>query len=466
LQEDEMDVRTVAEDGLQAPAALYTRAGAREMKFTRFSASRSDTRAQFLRWSSAEPAAISAGVSNDLDFESASTANFPPVDRPSFGPRPDAQQPASPVAEGTRGRGRREDNAEILPQWLSVGLEAHGGEPEAGGGEAVTSAAAPSRTGTGALSSSRWLLLNEVAPPSPDISSTLEPTAGRIHLAPTLLAFSIAGGTGKTTVLATLARALAAIGERILLADTTRFSLAPCYFGATPRAPAGAPTGGRAPTQEQASEPSETGIRGESPAALPSASMRTFSPPAGRGDAPVDILLLSATGRRAEDRGAPDAMRQVLLHHVVNADRILVDIQTGSESAVRRLLWLEPLVLVPLLPDMNSVATVAAVERAFAGQLDKGCAANLVWLLNQYDPALPLHLDVRAALERQLGETMLPFVLRRSPEVSEAMAAGMTVIDYAPNSAAAEDYARLADWLREVAPSSLHGLKRLRWSEA
>jgi|GEM_PF-2218777 len=463
-----MDVRTVAEDGPQAPAALYTQAGARETKFTHFSASRSDTRAQFRRWFSAEPAAISAGVSNELDFESASTANFPPVDRPSFGQRPDAQQPAPPVAEGTRERGRRKDNAEILPQWLSIGLEAQSGEIEAGGGEAVTSVAATSRTGTGTSSSSRWLLLNEVAPPSPNISSTLEPTAGCIHLAPTLLAFSIAGGTGKTTVLATLARVLAASGERILLADTTRFSLAPCYFGATPGAPApaGAPTDGREPTQEGASEPGKSGIHGESPVALPSASVRTFSPPAGRGDAPVDILLLPATGRRAEDRGAPDAMRELLLHHVVNADRILVDIQTGSESAVRRLLWLEPLVLIPLLPDMNSVATVAAVERAFAGWLDKGYAANLVWLLNQYDPALPLHLDVRAALERQLGERLLPFVLRRSPEVSEAMAEGMTVVDYAPNSAAAEDYARLADWLREVAPSPLHRLKRLRWSEA
>lgn len=461
-----MDLRTVAGEGPQAPETLYTRARAREMKFTHFSASRSNTRAQFLRWFSAAPPAISDGIWSDDGIESASSAKFPAAAKPSFGRDPGANQPAPP-ADGPRERARHEDNAEILPQWVSMGLEARGSESEAGGGDAARSETATSACGanesvTGPSSSSRWLLLNEVAPPSPDVFPGSQSIGGRIHLVPTLLAFSIAGGTGKTTVLATLARSLAANGERILLADTTHFNLAPCYFGATPGAPADAVAGESEPTKEQAREP----VPSCAPAKRPPASVRTFSPPPGRGDAPVDILLLPPTGRRAEDRGAPDAMREVLLDHAVNADRVLVDVQTGSESAVRRLLWLEPLVLIPLLPDMNSVATVATVERVFTRRPDKGCAANLVWLLNQYDPALPLHLDVRAALERQLGERLLPFVVRRSPEVSEALAEGMTVVDYAPNSAAAEDYARLAEWLRERAPAQMHGLQRLRWSEA
>jgi len=43
---------------------------------------------------------------------------------------------------------------------------------------------------------------------------------------------------------------------------------------------------------------------------------------------------------------------------------------------------------------------------------------------------------------------LLPFVLRRTPAVSEALAEGMTVMDYAPNSTVAEDFGSLAGWSR------------------
>ncbi len=76
---------------------------------------------------------------------------------------------------------------------------------------------------------------------------------------------------------------------------------------------------------------------------------------------------------------------------------------------------------------------------------------NRFYLLNQFDASSPLHLDVRAMLQQQLGDRLLPFVLRRSSAVSEALAEGMTVIDYAPGSAVAEDYWDLAGWLRSFA---------------
>ena len=70
------------------------------------------------------------------------------------------------------------------------------------------------------------------------------------------------------------------------------------------------------------------------------------------------------------------------------------------------------------------------------------------YLLNQFDASLPLHLDVREVLRRQLGDRLLPFVIRRAPSVSEALAEGMTVMDYAPDAPVAEDYMNLATWLR------------------
>ena len=62
--------------------------------------------------------------------------------------------------------------------------------------------------------------------------------------------------------------------------------------------------------------------------------------------------------------------------------------------------------------------------------------------------------DVKASLERQLGDRLLPITLRRSDAVAEALADGMTVIDYCPENGIAQDFVRLADWLLECVPTS------------
>jgi MinD-like ATPase involved in chromosome partitioning or flagellar assembly len=49
--------------------------------------------------------------------------------------------------------------------------------------------------------------------------------------------------------------------------------------------------------------------------------------------------------------------------------------------------------------------------------------------------------------------------------LGEALAEGMTVVDYAPNSPATEDFKTLANWIRTIAPPSTAGLRGLRWSE-
>jgi cellulose biosynthesis protein BcsQ len=87
------------------------------------------------------------------------------------------------------------------------------------------------------------------------------------------------------------------------------------------------------------------------------------------------------------------------------------------------------------------------------------------YVLNQFDPSLPLHLDVREVLREQLGDRLLPFALRRAPAVSEALAEGMTVMDYAPNSTVAEDFGSLAGWVKSLAAPAGSGYRGVRWSE-
>ena len=45
-----------------------------------------------------------------------------------------------------------------------------------------------------------------------------------------LAVFSLAGGVGKTSLVATLGRALSAQGEKVVLADTTAQGLLPIYL--------------------------------------------------------------------------------------------------------------------------------------------------------------------------------------------------------------------------------------------
>jgi len=86
-------------------------------------------------------------------------------------------------------------------------------------------------------------------------------------------------------------------------------------------------------------------------------------------------------------------------------------------------------------------------------------------VLNQFDYSLPLHLDVREILREQIGDRLLPFALRRSPAVSEALAEGMTVMDYAPTASVAEDYAHLAEWVRSLSAPATQTYRGVRWSE-
>ncbi len=244
--------------------------------------------------------------------------------------------------------------------------------------------------------------------------------------------FSLAGGVGKTSLVATLGRALSARGERVLLVDTAAFGLLPFFFGARDQRPG---------------------------------QLRTFSPPAASGDAPIQMVAVDSEGLGSES--APqEALAQEILRCARGTNRVLVDLATASGATTRRILRLTPTVLVPVVPDMSSVVSVSSIDAFF--QRNAGIAGKQVqpfYVLNQFDPSLPLHLDVREVLREQLGDRLLPFALRRTPAVSEALAEGMTVMDYAPNSTAAEDFASLAGWVKSLAVPASTGYRGVRWSE-
>jgi len=249
---------------------------------------------------------------------------------------------------------------------------------------------------------------------------------------PALAVFSLAGGVGKTSLIASLGRTLAARGERILLVDTAAFGLLPFFFGARDQRP---------------------GL------------LRTFNPPGAGSDAPIQMLTLDPESQPT-DPSNQDWLAQEVTRNSRGISRILIDLPTASGATTRRVLRLAPVVLVPIVPDMNSVVSVGAIESFFRNSSNNSGKQILpYYLLNQFDYSQPLHIDVREILREQIGDRLLPFALRRSAAVSEALAEGMTVIDYAPNAIISEDFAHLAGWVRNLSTPAPVGYRGVRWSE-
>jgi cellulose synthase operon protein YhjQ len=275
---------------------------------------------------------------------------------------------------------------------------------------------------------SRWFALRSIFEDNVPTQSAPAPTAAR---APVIAVFSLAGGVGKTSLVATLGRVLSARGERVLLVDTAAYGLLPFFFGARDQRP---------------------GL------------LRTFSPPVASGDAPIQMITLDPETLNSELANA-EALTAEILKYARGVSRVVVDLATASGATTRRIMRLSPQILVPLVPDMCSVVSVSSIDAFFEHNNGNGKPALPYYVLNQFDPSLPLHLDVREVLREQLGDRLLPFTLRHTPAVSEALAEGMTVMDYAPNSAVTEDYASLAGWVKSLSAPASTSFRGVRWSE-
>lgn len=285
----------------------------------------------------------------------------------------------------------------------------------------------------------RWYALKGVLEKEPQTPPTTESGKVRHHVAhhahskvPMAAIFSIAGGVGKTSIVATLGRALSLQGEQVLLVDTTLHGLLPFYFGASELRPG---------------------------------TVKTFAPPSGSKGEPVALVNLDVS-EKSGDTAAQEWLSEELTRSSQDAHRMLLDVSAAAPWVMRGTARMNAQIIVPVAPDMNSVISLGAVEKFFTGMSDaEGQPLQPFYLLNQFDASLPLHLDVREVMRQKLGDRLLPFVVRRSPAVAEALAEGMTVMDYAPEAPVAGDYTNLASWLRTQSAPASAGHKNVRWSE-
>lgn len=347
-----------------------------------------------------------------------------PVERPR-GFQPDEASGFHPIYKGPKMPGTEP----YAPAWLSGQQDPRRGtEPLSRPGSAVDDTLEHSRE----RQASKWYALKGVFDPTHSSEVSPEPAHSQEMPVPMVTVFSMAGGTGKTSLVATLGRALSASGERVLLTDTTSHGLLPYYFGASELRP---------------------GV------------VRTFSPPPGSADAPIYLVSYDVPPQPS-DPAAQDWLIDELARNSRGLQRVVLDLAPSAAWLAKRLAQLNSVVIVPVAPDMNSVISLGTVEKFFNGVKDgMGRAVQPYFLLNQFDASQRLHLDVREVMRRQLGDRLLPFVIRRSQSVSEALAEGMTVMDYAGDAPVAADYMNLASWLRSLSTPAAAVFTNARWSE-
>ena len=88
--------------------------------------------------------------------------------------------------------------------------------------------------------------------------------------------------------------------------------------------------------------------------------------------------------------------------------------------------------------------------RQLIDRLGRPIACHMIATI--YDERSSLATEILHALKRRFTGLILPVVIRENEALREAISFGQPVIEYAPNSQAAEDYKELVDWLDDHPP--------------
>ena len=262
-------------------------------------------------------------------------------------------------------------------------------------------------------------IAEEISPqraPDPELPPAAE--GGRSALA----LYSVASGSGKTTLCANLGRFLCSLGEQILLVDASGRGLLPFYFGASEAR----------------------------------AGLRTFQSP--------DPICTSVQVIGAEAPTA-DWLRNEVGPAMPVAGRTIFDIGSVPPDLLGEILGMSTEMLIPLLPDLNSALTLARIEASLRVMQSSGRRLPPVYyVLNQFEEPGFATRRTRDLVIRNCGDSLLSITIHRGL-VEEALGAGMTLADHAPESETTRDFLELALWLRKISPINPQAGPLGGWSE-
>jgi len=241
---------------------------------------------------------------------------------------------------------------------------------------------------------------------------------------PAMAIFSLAGGVGKTTLCANLGRALYSGGDRVLLVDASGCGLLPFYFGANDLQP----------------------------------GLHTFDDPDGNR-APLRIV--------SADEITPEWLIDDVRAEIDSTYWTIFDLGAASTHLLPQILSMCAFVLIPLLPDMNSILSVSRIESMFEQMRLRGAGIpSPFYLFNKFDAEDEVDEGARELVMRQCGGRLLPWSIRYDAEAARAIARRKTVIDHAPDAELAHASHKLAALLQRTVAGKRARRSGRRWNDA
>ncbi len=229
--------------------------------------------------------------------------------------------------------------------------------------------------------------------------------------------YGTAGGVGATTISATLARLFAKAGRSCAVVDDHPESVLPFFFG----------------DQRAIYE-------GKRHAGLQAASETAVRIIARKPDG-TDTTKDEAGGKNCWLERSVSTLQKYL-------DHLVVDVQRGQESALPTAA--APMAVLVAVPDVSSLVGARALKQILSG---KAGGSKLLCVLNKFDPSLTLHTEIRDWFQENFSQVL---TLSRSDMFNEALAEGLTVVDWMPQSAAAADCLRLFKTIQNLLAAPAH----------
>ena len=125
---------------------------------------------------------------------------------------------------------------------------------------------------------------------------------------------------------------------------------------------------------------------------------------------------------------------------------VFIDTPPGPSVYLKQVFACADLVLIVLLADAGSYATIPAMESWLAEMSLTFPKTRSIYVINQVDRNESLNRDVAELLQQHLGNRLAPNLIHRDEAVGEALAMQQPVLVYDPHGQASHDFRQLAMW--------------------